>query len=90
MPYTYFKGTWVDKFDTPLIQRRFHLLNGSTVKATFMTSWNKDRCVSEFDDFKVIRLPYEQGEDQERCFSMYVYLPYTRDGLSDLVQDLDF
>ncbi|MCI24419.1 serpin-ZX, partial [Trifolium medium] len=48
-----------------------------------MTS-SEDQFIEVFDDFKVLRLPYEQGEDK-RQFSMYIFLPNAKDGLSALV-----
>jgi len=50
----------------------FHLLNGSSIKVPFMRSCKK-HFIRAFDDFKVLGLPYEQGED-ERQFSMYILL----------------
>ncbi|GFP79195.1 serpin-zx [Phtheirospermum japonicum] len=61
----------------------FFLSNGTSVRVPFMTSQDK-QCVSAFDDFKVLRLPYKQGDDN-RMFSMYLYLPDARDGLPALV-----
>ncbi|KAE9458516.1 hypothetical protein C3L33_09568, partial [Rhododendron williamsianum] len=49
-----------------------------------MTSKN-DQFVSEFDSFKVLRLPYKQGEDKRR-FSMYFFLPNAKDGLFALME----
>uniref|UniRef100_A0A803MGK6 Serpin domain-containing protein n=1 Tax=Chenopodium quinoa TaxID=63459 RepID=A0A803MGK6_CHEQI len=62
----------------------FFLLNGDSVKVPFMTSY-KEQYIKTFDDFKVLRLPYKQGEDK-RQFSMYIFLPNVKDGLSNLVQ----
>ncbi|KAF7139148.1 hypothetical protein RHSIM_Rhsim07G0232500 [Rhododendron simsii] len=81
----YFKGAWIEKFDaSKTIYQDFHLLNGSSVRVPFMTSKN-DQFVSEFDSFKVLRLPYKHGED-ERRFSMYFFLPNAYDGLSALME----
>ncbi|XP_058223285.1 serpin-ZX-like [Rhododendron vialii] len=41
--------------------------------------------VSAFDGFKVLGLPYKQGEDK-RGFSMYFFLPNAKDGLSALME----
>ncbi|XP_058223286.1 serpin-ZX-like [Rhododendron vialii] len=49
-----------------------------------MTSKN-DQFVSEFNSFKVLKLPYKHGED-ERRFSMYFFLPNANDGLSALME----
>ncbi|VFQ99132.1 unnamed protein product [Cuscuta campestris] len=81
----YFKGDWVEKFDTSKTKDgEFHLLNGSSVQVPFMCS-KKKQCVKAFNGFKVLKLPYKQGED-ERCFSMYIFLSDAKDGLPSLMQ----
>ncbi|XP_058786242.1 serpin-ZX-like [Vicia villosa] len=81
----YFKGVWNNKFDVSLTKDNdFHLLNGSAVKVPFMTS-KKMQFIRKFNDFKVLGLPYKQGEDNRR-FSMYIFLPNAKDGLSALVE----
>jgi len=83
----HFKAAWDDPFDIPMTKDYdFHLLNGSSVKVPFMTNM-KDQFISVFDDFKVLRLPYRQGEDK-RYFSMYIFLPNAKDGLTDLVENM--
>ncbi|KAM1223734.1 hypothetical protein ACFX2G_043681 [Malus domestica] len=83
----YFKGAWNEKFDASATKEHdFHLLDGSTVKAPFMTSKNK-QYVSAFDGFSVLGLPYRQGEDKRR-FSMHIFLPQAKDGLPALVEKL--
>ncbi|KAM2002489.1 hypothetical protein FF1_026682 [Malus domestica] len=82
----YFKGLWSDKFNARETKEDdFHLLNGTSVKAPFMTS-SKKQFVEEFDGFKVLKLFYEQGKDMKRQFSMYLLLPDSRDGLPALVK----
>ncbi|MCH86031.1 serpin-ZX, partial [Trifolium medium] len=68
----------------------FFLLH-SPIQRQFST--NKKQFVSAFDGFKVLRLPYEQGEElpykqgeDERQFSMYFFLPDTKDGLLSLIE----
>ncbi|KAL3617793.1 hypothetical protein CASFOL_038114 [Castilleja foliolosa] len=81
----YFKGAWCEKFDPSLTRNRnFFLLNGSSVHVPFMTS-KKDQYIRSFDDFKVLSLPYEQGDDKRR-FAMHFFLPNARDGLPALVE----
>ena len=81
----YFKGTWNEKFDASKTKDDdFYLLNGSSVKVPFMTS-KKKQFIGAFDGFKVLRLPYKQGEDK-RQFSMYFILPDAKDGLPALVE----
>ncbi|KAL0794004.1 hypothetical protein Bca101_065381 [Brassica carinata] len=44
---------------------------------------------SAYDDFKVLRLDYQQGrDDADRKFSMYFYLPDKRDGLNNLLKKI--
>ncbi|GJY63158.1 serine protease inhibitor family protein [Tanacetum coccineum] len=51
-----------------------------------MTS-KKKQFVREYDGFKVLRLPYLQGEDEHR-FTMYFFLPNEKDGLPQLIQKI--
>lgn len=83
----YFKGSWSEKFDpAETKQEEFHLLDGTTVKAPFLSS-TKKQYVSAYDDFSVLKLPYHQGDDR-RQFSMYVYLPSSKDGIWSLVEKI--
>ncbi|KAH9624633.1 hypothetical protein KSS87_000788 [Heliosperma pusillum] len=76
----YFKGEWNQKFDpSETKEDDFHLLDGTSVKVPYMTSYKK-QFVRTFDGFKVLSLPYKQGEDK-RQFSMYFFLPDEKDGL---------
>lgn len=82
----YFKGAWNEKFDTSKTKDdKFFLLNGSSVQVPFMTS-NKKQYIRSFDGFKVLELPYKQGEDN-RKFSMCFFLPDAKDGLPALVEE---
>ncbi|MCD7466308.1 hypothetical protein HAX54_002911 [Datura stramonium] len=81
----YFKGAWDEKFDASVTKEsEFHLLNGTSIQVPFMTS-KKKQYVKVFDGFKVLGLPYKQGEDR-RHFSMYFFLPDAKDGLPALVE----
>ncbi|XP_057793606.1 serpin-ZX-like [Salvia miltiorrhiza] len=81
----YFKGVWNEKFDASETKdHEFFLLNGSSVKAPFMTS-KKKQYLRAFNGFKVLGLPYKQGEDKRR-FSMYIFLPEAKDGLPALIE----
>jgi serpin B len=83
----YFKGAWKQRFDISKTKDYdFHLLSGSSVKVPFMTS-KEDQFISSFDGFKVLRLPYKQGDDK-RQFSLYVFLPDTKDGLLALIDNV--
>ncbi|XP_043712461.1 serpin-ZX-like [Telopea speciosissima] len=81
----YFKGAWNEKFDASKTKDYdFYLKDGSSVHVPFMTS-KKKQFVSAYGGFKVLGLPYKQGEDKRR-FSMYFFLPDARDGLPALVE----
>ncbi|CAI9763670.1 unnamed protein product [Fraxinus pennsylvanica] len=81
----YFKGAWNEKFDASKTKEdEFFLLNGSSVQVPFMTSKQK-QYIRAFDGFRVLGLPYKQGEDR-RKFSMYFFLPDAKDGLPALVE----
>ncbi|XP_071696266.1 serpin-ZX-like [Rutidosis leptorrhynchoides] len=81
----YFKGAWREKFDPSKTKDfDFHLLDGSKVQVPFMTS-KKDQFLHKYDDFKVLGLPYENGNDKRR-FTMYIFLPDAKDGLPSLIQ----
>ncbi|XP_047319980.1 serpin-ZX-like [Impatiens glandulifera] len=87
----YFKGSWTEKFDASETKDHdFYLVNGNSVKVPFMTSSKKKQFVSAFDDFKVLGLRYEQGQDK-RSFSMYIFLPNSKEegGLTGLVEKLN-
>ncbi|XP_076949331.1 serpin-ZXA-like [Bidens hawaiensis] len=83
----YFKGAWTQKFDQSKTKESdFHLLNGNKVRVPFMTNKEK-QYVHEFNDFKVLGLPYFQGKD-ERRFTMYFFLPDAKDGLQSLIEKI--
>ncbi|CAN6697212.1 unnamed protein product [Malus baccata var. baccata] len=83
----YFKGVWSDRFDPSETEEcKFGLLDGSTVEAPFMIESYGWHYVKAFDGFKVSKLPYKQGKDKERRFSMYFLLPNSRNGLPALVK----
>ncbi|CAD5319459.1 unnamed protein product [Arabidopsis thaliana] len=81
----YFKGAWSSKFDANMTKKNdFHLLDGTSVKVPFMTNY-EDQYLRSYDGFKVLRLPYI--EDQ-RQFSMYIYLPNDKEGLAPLLEKI--
>ncbi|KAJ0750737.1 putative Serpin family protein [Helianthus annuus] len=83
----YFKGLWRDKFKPSMTKEYdFHLLNGNKVQVPFMTNFGL-KSVGVYDDFKVLRLPYLQGDNEQR-YSMYFFLPNAKDGLQSLVQKI--
>ncbi|KAH7862876.1 hypothetical protein Vadar_010535 [Vaccinium darrowii] len=82
----YFKGIWDSdyKFDAErTINRKFYLLNGSSISVPMMTSSERYYCES-FDGFKVLKIPYQSGKRNN--FSMYFFLPDERDGLQNLIE----
>jgi serpin B len=82
----YFKGAWDNPFFAWETRNYdFHLLNGNSVKVPFMTS-KENQFIRAFDGFKVLRIPYKQGKEDNRQFSMYFFLPNANDGLSTLVE----
>ncbi|XP_047087752.1 serpin-ZX-like [Lolium rigidum] len=83
----YFKGGWTERFDASETKdEMFYLLGRSSVKAPFMSS-AKRQYISSCNNFKVLKLPYQQGGDK-RQFSMYILLPEARDGIWSLVTNL--
>ncbi|CAN6323295.1 unnamed protein product [Urochloa humidicola] len=83
----YFKGAWTKKFDASKTRdSKFHLLDGSSVQAPFMSS-RDDQYMSSYGNLKVLKLPYQQGGDK-RQFSMYILLPEAQDGLWSLAEKL--
>ncbi|CAI9106360.1 OLC1v1005498C1 [Oldenlandia corymbosa var. corymbosa] len=75
-------------FDASLTKEHdFHLLNGNRIKAPFMTS-HKKQYISAYDGFKVLRLPYCEGQENGRYFWMYFFLPDKMKELQALVEKL--
>ncbi|KAJ0714138.1 putative Serpin family protein [Helianthus annuus] len=62
----------------------FHLLDGNKVHVPSVTN-NALKSMYEYDDFKVLGLPYLRG-DNEQKFTMYFFLPNAKDDLQFLVQ----
>ncbi|GJV12226.1 serine protease inhibitor family protein [Tanacetum coccineum] len=83
----HFKGTWKKSFDPSVTTHSdFHLNDGSKVKVPFMRSLEK-QLVCEYDGFKVLGLPYSQGEDKHR-FTMYMFLPNEKDTIPFLIEKI--
>ncbi|KAH0878746.1 hypothetical protein HID58_066140, partial [Brassica napus] len=97
----YFKGAWEVPFDKSYTKdKEFQLLSGTSVFVPFMSSY-KNQYIKAYDGFKVLRIPYRQGNDVDTnrsfpyrqvvdatngSFSMYFYLPDKNDGLDDLMK----
>ncbi|XP_026439737.1 serpin-Z2B-like [Papaver somniferum] len=91
----YFKGLWKhNQFEPSLTKKsKFFLLDGNnSVEIPFMSSTKNYQYISCFDNFKVLRLPY-QSRTQETDFTfklsnpyvyMYIILPDQLDGLGEL------
>ncbi|KAJ0241114.1 Serpin domain-containing protein [Hirschfeldia incana] len=83
----YFKGVWKHKFPNTLTsEEEFYRVDGTSVSVPFMTTASRKQYVKEYDDFKVLKLSFQQGRDINRQFSMYFYLPDDKDGLDNLVK----
>ncbi|XP_047054437.1 serpin-Z1-like [Lolium rigidum] len=84
----YFKGAWCSKFNPALtLDDAFHLPTGGHVRAPFMSSGKQQHIVCR-PGYKVLRLPYARGAQDQRSFSMYIYLPDERHGLQSLLHKL--
>ncbi|XP_048537293.1 putative serpin-Z12 [Triticum urartu] len=58
----YFKGTWAQPFDpSATFAAPFHLADGTTVRAPFMTTSLFQQHVAAFPGFKALKLPYKNG-----------------------------
>ncbi|XP_028801882.1 serpin-ZXA-like [Neltuma alba] len=81
----HFKGAWLEKFDSSETKDyEFYLRSGrNSVKAPF-TSSKKKHLIRVCDGFKVLGVPYDLPE--EHCFTMYIFLPDSKDGLPSLVE----
>ncbi|GKC56090.1 serpin-ZX [Tanacetum coccineum] len=81
----YFKGTWSNPFKANMTKKKkFKLINGKTVLAPFMTNYEKFHYGS-FSGYSMLKIPYER-KGQSNKFSMYIFLPDSKDGLQDLLQ----
>ncbi|XP_052137109.1 putative serpin-Z6A [Oryza glaberrima] len=88
----YFKGKWENPFDVAdTTDKKFYLLDGSYVMAPFMRSWD-DRLIACHDGFKVLKLPYQDDDEEEDGvaprsprFAMCFFLPSARGGIPALV-----
>ncbi|KDP45580.1 hypothetical protein JCGZ_17187 [Jatropha curcas] len=88
----YFKGTWLNPFKASNTEDEdFHLLNGKAVRVPFMKGYSiKPQFYGIFEGFKILMLPYKKGKNNNKQFSMYIFLPDKKDGLKELVQRFNF
>ncbi|KAK0576223.1 hypothetical protein LWI29_013890 [Acer saccharum] len=78
-------GVWIDKslsFTDSYKQVVDNVYKAASNQVDFQT-----KVIGAFDGFKVLGLPYKQGEDKRR-FSMYFFLPDAKDGLPALVEKM--
>ncbi|KAG2562832.1 hypothetical protein PVAP13_8KG215300 [Panicum virgatum] len=91
----YFKGVWRHSFHPHgTWPGAFFRLDGSHAEVSFMTAFETMR-IACFDGFKVLKLPYmpwtlvtcedEKVRTYETRYSMFVFLPDTRDGITAMV-----
>ncbi|KAL9301756.1 putative Serpin family protein [Arabidopsis thaliana] len=77
----FFNGRWDSQFNPSLTKESdFHLLDGTKVRVPFMTGAHEDS-LDVYEAFKVLNLPYREGREDSRGFSMQIYLPDEKDGL---------
>ncbi|KAF7106700.1 hypothetical protein CFC21_107429 [Triticum aestivum] len=80
----YFKGKWDKPFDEEDTKEdKFHRRDSSTIDVPFMRGWGKQR-IACHDGFKVLQLRYRRGLSSPARYSMCIFLPDDRDGLSQL------
>ncbi|KAL0695608.1 hypothetical protein Bca4012_062788 [Brassica carinata] len=59
----YFKGAWEVPFGKSYTKdKEFHLFSGTSMSVPFMSSY-KNQYIKAYDGFKVLRIPYRQGND---------------------------
>ncbi|CAD6342394.1 unnamed protein product [Miscanthus lutarioriparius] len=88
----YFKGTWAQPFDpSRTFDAPFHLPDGTTVRAPFMTTtsrYEQQQYVAVFPGFRALKLPYscKSGDQwhQTAYFYMLLLLPDDDHGLGDV------
>ncbi|GMH30195.1 hypothetical protein Nepgr_032038 [Nepenthes gracilis] len=98
----YFKGDWEIPFDVSRTRAEdFRLLSGQIARASFMNQWDNYYHFGSFEGYKVLKMCYENDTganshdttingQQERRFSMYVFLPDEKDGLPNLIENIKF
>lgn len=79
----YFKSQWKDKFDKANTSDEFFTDESGTRGKLPMMKQNKAYGYTETDVYQAVRLPYGNG-----AFSMYVFLPKEKYGVSDVTASL--
>ncbi|XVE78926.1 hypothetical protein DITRI_Ditri14bG0017300 [Diplodiscus trichospermus] len=68
---------------------KFYLLNGEEdVQVPFMCEYSQQHFYTSFDDFQLLKMPYQFSGDERRFF-MYIFLPNERNGLRKLIDHFD-
>lgn len=89
----YFKGLWTTPFEKERTKEdKFYRLDGSTVSAKFMRSYQK-QFIAVHDGFKVLEMPYKAPDPSSHGtptpqYSMFFVLPDARDGLWSLLEKI--
>ncbi|CAN0901856.1 At1g47710 [Linum grandiflorum] len=87
----YFKGQFPTYLFCPskTSDDTFHLLDGNNkVTVPFMNKFKINLHYARFEDFKVLELPYQSGDDGKHPqFSMYIILPHKRGGLPRMLRE---
>ncbi|KAL6624767.1 hypothetical protein ACP70R_032088 [Stipagrostis hirtigluma subsp. patula] len=100
----YFMGAWSEPFSEKGTEDRpFYRLDGSHVRAPFMTRSRTDQFIKPHDGFKLLKLPYKMKysshhlwleddqsdeSDEGAKFSMCIFLPDTHNGLPGLIDEM--
>ncbi|XP_074273052.1 serpin-ZX-like [Silene latifolia] len=96
----YFKGTWLKPFKSRDTKSgSFNLLNGDNVRAPFMRHERKHFDYGTFNECQVIKMRYkseislDDNDDDDdvaltKSFSMYVFLPFEKDGLPNVMENI--
>ncbi|XP_074295036.1 serpin-Z10-like [Silene latifolia] len=84
----YFKGTWQNPFKSINTKKcSFNLLNGHEVRVPFMKQWDEYFDYGTYNECQVIRMPYKSKTT--KTFSMYVFLPFEKDGLPNVMENIE-
>ncbi|KAL5705107.1 hypothetical protein ACHQM5_023451 [Ranunculus cassubicifolius] len=85
----YFKGKWErNTFKASNTEKSaFYLLDGMSVTVPFMTN-RYGQFVKVYEDFKVLRIPYEENSGDKQAISFHIILPNEINGLSLLSEKL--
>ncbi|XP_074267696.1 serpin-Z10-like [Silene latifolia] len=90
----YFKGTWLKPFNQENTENDFfNLLDGHKVRVPFLNQWCEYFSYGTTNECQVVKMQYERGPFDPyttpiKTFSMYIFLPYERNGLADLIEKI--